>query len=178
MNYFELFGIPVSLRVDRASLTRKYFELSRAFHPDFFSGKGAGIEAEMLEKSSAVNQAYKTFQNPDLVIKYVLQLKGLIEEEEKHQLSPEFLMEVMELNEDLMDLESDPLPGKMDNLENRIKSLETEIYEPVQTIIENYQDGITPQKGLLQVKEYYFQKKYLQRLLDKIAAMRNIAPQS
>ena len=33
MNYFELFDIPVQLKVDKAMLEPKYFELSRKHHP-------------------------------------------------------------------------------------------------------------------------------------------------
>jgi hypothetical protein len=48
----------------------------------------------------------KILQDRDQTIKYVLQLKGLLEEEEKYQLPPDFLMEMMEMNEKL--LEEDP----------------------------------------------------------------------
>jgi molecular chaperone HscB len=56
-----------------------------------------------LEITANLNKAFKTFQNSDDTIKYVLQLKGLLEEEEKYQLPPDFLMEVLEINEKLMD---------------------------------------------------------------------------
>ena len=101
MNYFELFDIPVSLNVDAGSLTKKYFELQKKFHPDFYTQAGEAEQEEALEKSSAINKALKVLQNKDSTIKYVLQLKGLLEEEEKYPLPPDFLMEVMELNENL-----------------------------------------------------------------------------
>jgi molecular chaperone HscB len=34
----------------------------------------------------------------------------------------------------------------------------------VEAIITNYQEGITTEKELLQVKEYYFKKKYLDKI--------------
>ena len=49
MNYFELFEIPVALKVDKALLARKYFELQKKFHPDFFS---TGTEAEQAERKT------------------------------------------------------------------------------------------------------------------------------
>ena len=101
MNYFELFGIPVSLTIDKSKLAKKYFELQKKYHPDFFTQNNEAEQDEALEKSSAINKALKVFQNKDSTIKYVLQLKGLLEEEEKYQLRPDFLMEVMELNEQL-----------------------------------------------------------------------------
>src|SRR6187401_1710229 len=96
MTYFELFELPVRLKVDKAALTKKYFELQKKYHPDFFSNASEEEQAEVLEKSSLVNKAYKTFQNADETIKYVLMQKGLLEEEEKYQLPPDFLMEMLE----------------------------------------------------------------------------------
>jgi molecular chaperone HscB len=169
MNYFELFEIPVQLNVDKASLPRKYFELSRKYHPDFFAGGSAEDQTLALDKSAMVNKAFRTFQNPDETIKYVLQLKGLLEEEEKYELPPDFLMEVLEINEELMDLDENKT--LLPKIELRITELQTEIYEPVKEIVEYYQEGLTSEKELLQVKEYYYKKKYLDRIRKQLNGM-------
>ena len=169
MNYFELFEIPVQLKVEKASLPHKYFELSRKYHPDFFVGGSEEDKAMALDKSAMLNKAFKTFQNPDETIKYVLQLKELLEDEEKYQLPAVFLMEVMEINEELM--EQGENKTVLPNLELRITQLQEEIYEPVKEIVEGYQEGITTEKELLQVKEYYFKKKYLARIRQQMAGM-------
>src|SRR5438046_9218477 len=109
MNYFELFEMPVSLQVDKKYLQDKYFELQKKYQPDFFSNESEEEQADVLEESSMINKAYKTFQNEDETIKYVLQLKGLLEEEEKYQLPPDFLMEMMELNEALTEVDDSSL---------------------------------------------------------------------
>jgi molecular chaperone HscB len=169
MNYFELFEIPVQLKVDSRSLTEKFFELSRKYHPDYFVNKENKDRAEALDKSALLNKAYKTFQNPDETIKYVLQLKGLLEEEEKYELPPEFLMEVLEINEQLMDAEDDP--ELKDRLQSQVENLQSEIYEPVKEIVEQYQEAVTSEEELLQVKSYYYKKKYLQRIRRQLAGM-------
>jgi molecular chaperone HscB len=56
-------------------------------------------------------------------------------------------------------------------LYKKVDNIEYEIYEPVKEIIENYQDGITTEKELLQVKEYYFKKKYLDRIKKQLKGM-------
>ena len=162
MNYFEIFGIPVQLKVDKNELPKKFFDLSRKFHPDFYANSTPSEQHQALEITANLNKAFKTFQNPDDTIKYVLQLKGLLEEEEKYQLPPAFLMEVLEINEQLMDAEDDP--ELKVNLQSAINNLQSEIYAPVKEIIEQYQDGITTEEELLQVKEYYYKKKYLNRI--------------
>ena len=157
MNYFELFELPVSLHVDKATLPKKYFELQKKYHPDYFTQATDTEQDEALEKSSAINKALKIFKDTDSTIKYVLQLKELLAEEEKYQLPPDFLMEVMELNEALT-ADSTTV----------INDFEKDIYAGVQAIIEQYNDATTTTSELLKVKEYYFKKKYLQRILDRL----------
>ena len=168
MNYFEIFGLPVQLMVDKSLLPKKYFELSKKFHPDFYSNATPGEQQHALEISANLNKAFKTFQNQDETIKYVLKLKNLLQEEEKYELSPAFLMEVLEINEQLMDADG---PDATMSLKSDIEILQNRIYEPVKQIIEHYQEGITSEKELLQVKEYYYQKKYLHRIEQQLKTM-------
>jgi molecular chaperone HscB len=157
MNYFELFEIPVSLQVAKNILSKKYVELQRKSHPDFFTTANEYEQAESLERSSEINKALKVFKNSEETIKYVLQLKGLLEEGEKYQLPPAFLMEMLELNEELSE-----------GTQQQIKEIEAGIYAPVKSIIEHFSDETTTAEDLLKVKDYYYKKKYLQRILDRI----------
>lgn len=174
MNYFELFEIPVSLTVDENIIRNKYLALQKKYHPDFFSNESDEAQAAVLEKSSLINKGYKTFQNADETIKYVLQLKNLLEEEEKYQLPPDFLMEMMELNEALIDTDETTISEAQIN----IQVLEKQLYNAVQNIVENYDDERTTAEQLLQVKDYYYKKRYLNRILERLDGMRNIASQN
>jgi molecular chaperone HscB len=167
MDYFEIFGLPIQLKVNKTDLPKRFFELSRKFHPDFYANSTPSEKEKALEITANLNKAFKTFQNEDDTIKYTLQLKGLLEEEEKYQLPPDFLMEVLEINEKVMDAEDDP--NLKLHLQSAIDNLQTEIHEPVKEIIEHYQDGVTTEKELLQVKEYYYKKKYLTRIRKELA---------
>ncbi len=168
MKYFELFEIPVQLRVSEEGLHRRYIELSRKYHPDYFISQPEDMQAEALEKSAMLNKAYKTFKNPDETIKYVLREKQLMEEEEKYELPPDFLMEVLEINESLMD--ADGADGK-ESITKRIDAIGEEIYAPVSSIIEGYSEGVTTEEDLLRVKEYYYKKKYLDRIRHQLSGM-------
>ena len=158
MNYFELFGIPVSLTVDRQALTRKFFELQKKYHPDFYGQASPAEQEEALELSSMVNKAWNTFASQDATVKYVLQEKGLLEEEEKYQLPPDFLMEVMELNELKMDGVDEA------TLEARVAGLQREITDEVEDLLLHYDEAAHGTAELLRVKDWYYKKKYLDRL--------------
>ena len=162
MNYFELFGLPISLKVDTSSLAKKYFELQREFHPDFYTQSDETEQQDALEKSAEINKGLKILQNPDATLQYVLQLKNLLTENEKYELPPEFLMDMMELNEKLV--EQDP-----DSFSKEVAQLEESLYVEVKEIIEQYDNESISEENLQKLKEFYFKKKYLQRILDKIA---------
>lgn len=168
-NYFELFEIPVQLKLDPTGLKKKYFELSRRFHPDYFSQSPEAEKSLVLEKSSLLNKAWKTFQSPDDTIKYVLVLKGLLEEEEKYNLPADFLMEMLEISEQAMEARLEGDQALITKSRDQVAQIQQEIYDPVKAIVENYQDSTVSQKELLQVKEYYYKKKYLNRILEGLA---------
>jgi molecular chaperone HscB len=167
MNYFELFEIPVQLKVDTAELKQKFYSLSKKYHPDYAAGGSDEQQATALDMSAILNKAWKTFQDTDATIRYVLREKGLLEEEEKFELPHGFLGEVLEINEALMDSD----PGNKPQLQTHIDNLQNEIYEPVKDIVENYTEDTVAEKELLQVKEYYFKKKYLDRIRGQLREM-------
>lgn len=156
MNYFEFFGIPVSLKTDQALLSRRYLELQKKYHPDFHTKSDADSQVDALEMSSVINSAFKTLKNPDLTLAYVLTMKGMLEADEKHQLPHEFLMEMMELNEDLDE-----------KSEERIRQTMKELESTVAPIIDQYNDEQITTAELEELKTYHFKKKYLQRILER-----------
>lgn len=165
MNHFELYQIPISFKPDLVLVKKRFYQLSREFHPDFFAHVSEEEKEKILTISAQVNKAYQIFQDEQALIKYILIEKGLLVEEEKYQLSPDFLMEVMDLNELLMDASDS---ASKEGIRASILTLKNNIYEPVKAIITNYQEGISTEKELLQVKDYYYQKKYLHRILVEL----------
>ena len=168
MYFFELFNLPPQLIINKDVLRKKYFELSKKYHPDFFANTDQADQHEILEKSALLNKAYKTFASNDETIKYVLREKGLLENDEKYQLENTFLMQMMEINEELSEigLINAETPGN--TLSEKLNALQNEIYEPIKNIVENYKEDITTKEELLQVKDYYFKKKYIDRLANQL----------
>ena len=171
MNYFELFEIPVSLSVARDELSAKYLTLQKKYDPGLSLNAGNGEQEEAQEKSTLIKKGFKILNDPDEIIRYVLALKRLLKEEEKYELSPAFLMEMMELNEGLM--EGDIL--NIEEAETKVFQLQKSLYQEVQNIIEGYSDDTITEAQLLQVKDYYYRKKYLDGILERLDGLRNIA---
>ena len=167
-NYFDLFEIPVQLNVPKDAIRQKYFALSRQSHPDYFINGSDEDQQKALDTTAQLNKALKVFSDRDETIKYVLQIKGLLTENEKYDLPPQFLMQMMELNEEMSEMLFDDTVDNKAMLLQKVQEVENEIYEPVQGIIENYKEGATSEQELLQVKDYYFKKKYIQRLKQQL----------
>jgi molecular chaperone HscB len=160
MDYFSLFGLPASAFIDKSRLARTYFELQKQHHPDFFTQATEAEKEEALKQSAAVNEAFRIFQDEDLTLGYFLKSKGLIDGEDKQTLSPDFLMEMMELNEALLTEEEGMLRQKITALQDSLKE-KTAIYRS-----DYIDDGTVTQWEPL--KQYYFEKKYLNRILERL----------
>lgn len=58
-----------------ADLEQRYRALSRQFHPDYFYNASAAERRASLERSSYLNDAYRTLKNPVARIEYLLKLE-------------------------------------------------------------------------------------------------------
>ena len=76
MNYFEVFDLPKILGIDPGALERKFHELSRKYHPDYFTTASADEKQKALAMTSLLNDAYRTLRHPVRRVEYLLELEG------------------------------------------------------------------------------------------------------
>ena len=74
-DFFSFLGLPRKLNLDMADLEQRYRALSRQFHPDYFYNAPAAERRASLEKSSYLNDAYRTLRDPVRRIEYLLALE-------------------------------------------------------------------------------------------------------
>ncbi|MFK8004800.1 MAG: Fe-S protein assembly co-chaperone HscB [Saprospiraceae bacterium] len=174
MNYFEFFEIPISFKLDEAALKKAFYANSKKYHPDFFTLESEEKQMEVLELSTLNNNAYKILSDFDKRMKYILDLKEVLDEEGKNKIPQEFLMEMMDINENLMELEFDFDQNNFDNVQNDLKSLENNLLEEANPFIENYNDAFPKEEELNAIKNYFLKKRYLLRIkenLNKFASL-------
>lgn len=167
MEYFELFDMPISLVVDAKAVTKKYYELSRLYHPDNFSLADDAKQSRALEMSAKINQAKKTLSNAHARLAYILKEKGIVVSEEKYQLPHKFLGEMMDINEALMELEFDPNPAMKEKIKGDVSVQTNKLYAEVKIYFEAENLDIT-EENRTPLKEYYYKKKYLERIEEKL----------
>ncbi len=99
MDYFEVFGLPRVLGIDLASLEKTFHELSRRYHPDYFSTAPPAEKTKAVRMTALLNDAYRTLRHPVRRVEYLLSLYGLKSDGSK--VPQALLMEVFEINEQL-----------------------------------------------------------------------------
>jgi len=103
-DYFSFLGLPRKLTIAAADLEQRFRALSRQFHPDYFYNAPPGERRASLERSSYLNDAYRTLRNPASRLEYLLKIEGAAPQgpsEAARQVPPALLEEVFALNEEL-----------------------------------------------------------------------------
>ncbi|MDC5823087.1 co-chaperone HscB [Vibrio europaeus] len=107
MNYFELFGLPSQFNLDGSLLSSQFRELQKQFHPDKFATASERDRLMAVQKAAEINDAYQVLKNPISRAEYILSENGVeIRGEQQTMQDPMFLMEQMELREELEDISS------------------------------------------------------------------------
>ena len=101
-NHFELFGLPVTFDIDTDELAARYRELQRRVHPDKFATASDQDRRLSLQMTAMINEGFHTLKDPVRRGRYLLSLRGIdLGDETDTKMEPAFLLEQMELREEL-----------------------------------------------------------------------------
>lgn len=106
MDYFSLFGLPLSFEIDSGQLTTRFQELQRQFHPDRFASRPEKERLQAVQQAATINQAYQALKKPLPRAEYLLSLNGIDIDNEQHTLrDTDFLIEQLTMREELETIE-------------------------------------------------------------------------
>lgn len=130
-NYFELFGFDVEFSIDQSQLTSRWQDLQRQLHPDNFVSASEPERRFSIQAASFVNEAHKVLTSPLARAAYLLKLSDIdLDVETDTQMAPEFLMEQMELREEIESITSVPDSyGKIDEIRLRLEQKQQQFSE-------------------------------------------------
>ncbi|MGF1695122.1 co-chaperone HscB [Vibrio lamellibrachiae] len=125
MNHFELFGLPIQFTLDGSLLSSQFRELQKRFHPDNFAASSERDRLMSVQKAAQINDAYQALKHPISRAEYLLSLNGVeLRSETQTMQDPMFLMEQMELREELEEIESaTDAEDKLFDFESRISAM-------------------------------------------------------
>lgn len=93
---FDILGLPARFDLGARDVERAWLDKSAALHPD---AAGSDPEAEGL--AAALNEAKRVLSNPESRADAVLRRLGGPTREQERSLPPGFLMEIMEIREEI-----------------------------------------------------------------------------
>ena len=183
-DYFSFFGLQRRLALDQQDLERRFRDLSRKFHPDYFYNAPPAERLASLERSSYLNDAYRTLRNPAARVEHLLAVEGLPpvkSDEGGAKVPPALLEEVFALNEELDEIRElresggddtqlrarlgaarAPIDGKREEHERRIQEL-SERWDS-QTVASAAERHAT----LEALREQLLERKYIDNLIATI----------
>jgi len=156
MDYFKLFGLERKFNIEITDLSNTFKSLQRNLHPDKFVSATQQNKTDSESWSAAVNQGYRILQKPLTRALYLLELSGHPLTEESVTLEPDFLMEIMTLNEEVADAD-----------ENEVRILEEKIKETLADFILTV-DILLTNDEFERAREEVARMKYYSNVLDKI----------
>ena len=127
--HFALFELKPNFRLDLDLLASRYRELARQVHPDRFADASEREQRLALEHSASLNEAYQTLKNSPQRARYLLTLSGPELPLEVTVQDPGFLLQQMQLREELEELhDSADLLG-VAQFKRRLKVAQDELNE-------------------------------------------------
>ncbi|MBP8724768.1 MAG: hypothetical protein KBF37_08575 [Saprospiraceae bacterium] len=154
-NYFDLFGLQPAYGLDAALLRRRYYEKSRALHPDLTE---AGDSDSDLQ-AAVLNRAYQTLSQPLLRLRYLIdtEFPGIANDVAEED--PAFLLELMELHEGIQE-------GNIENEEaqKRLETMEREALAAVEGALLAFDEGRRLPELADALRNFYHRSKYFLRV--------------
>jgi molecular chaperone HscB len=167
INYFEFYDIPEAFELDSAALKKKFYALSKQYHPDFYANEDETKQQEILEISTINNKAYQTLSDPNKRLEYILKQHDLVNEGAKPQLPADFLMEMMDLNERLMEVDD---AEQLADIRAEALAVEDDLNVELQALTIDYQtlNDTAKESRLNNIADIYYRQKYLLRIKESL----------
>jgi molecular chaperone HscB len=167
INYFDFYAIPQSFNPDAAWLKKKFYELSKQYHPDFYANEDDTKQQEILELSTLNNKAYQTLSDPNKRLEYILRLHDLVSDGAKPQLPADFLMEMMDINERLMEVDS---AKELASITAEVLAIESDMSDELNNLTADYEqlDDTAKESRLNDIANIYYRQKYLLRIKESL----------
>ncbi|MCB1954367.1 MAG: Fe-S protein assembly co-chaperone HscB [Rhodocyclaceae bacterium] len=168
-DYFDLFGLPRTFRIDKAALERSYLGLQQQVHPDRHAHLPDADKRRALQWATRVNEAFQTLKRPLSRARYLLELAGVDAGLETNTaMSPAFLMEQMEWREAVGDASDAADLDALEALHRRLRHHAQEIEGALAAALD---DDADHEAAAETVRRLMFLDKLDQEIEDALAAL-------
>jgi molecular chaperone HscB len=168
-NFFSLFGLPTSCRVDAAKLEVAYRELQSTVHPDKFAHLPEADRRVSMQWATRVNEAYRTLKQPLARAQYLLGLHGIDVQAESNTAMPaDFLMEQMEWREGVAEARAADDVAELEKLHARLSQQQKLLLAEIEGDIDDRKDYAAASSA---VRRLMFMDKLQHDIRDALEAL-------
>lgn len=156
--------------IDLDDLQKRFYELSRQWHPDRFSRKSAAEQAESLDATAILNDGYRTLRDPVRRAEYMLSENGFpIGEQRSKDVPPELLEEVFELNMMLEELKGGDESAKpqLETAKQNFIGMRGAIDKELETLFAQH-DSVDAKAALEKIRGVLNRRRYVENLIRDV----------
>lgn len=164
MDHFSLFDIPADLHIDASALKKKYYKLSREYHPDHATDLPFEEQQRFTDVAMQINQAYAILGNEKTRAAYLLELAGSPIGESGNILPQHFLMEMMDINEAIMDAKMEDNSEALQAALEPVETFKLALEQQFNRLKEQIRLATITEEQIQGLKEYLLKQRYLSRI--------------
>lgn len=170
---FSVLGLEARFDLDMKALEARHRDLSSALHPDRYLGRPSAERQLLLGKAIEVNDARRALLDPVRRAEALLALRGVeLSEGTEPKPSPRFLMEMMELREELQAhaahknlLMTEELRRDVENREKRVILALTQAFKKLTP------DTSPAPETVTEIRSKLGELRYYRRLIEEARAL-------
>jgi molecular chaperone HscB len=159
---FGLLGLPAQFDLDPTVIERAFFDRSKELHPDRFASAPAAERVAALSKSRALNDAYAILKKPVARAEYLLAQAGVTIGENERLADAAFLMEILELREELAEARVAKQMATVEKLAGTMKARRKAVVDSLAPLFDA--------NDLTAIKNQLITLRYLDRYLEECDA--------
>jgi molecular chaperone HscB len=170
---FETLGVEPRFALDLPAVEQRHRDLSKALHPDRYTGAPAAERRMALGRAIDVNEALRVLKDPVRRAEALLRRAGVTMNETSEPKPPAaLLMEMMERREELGDAARARDLARVAAMAGTMRARQREVEEGLGRTL----DGIDP-RGITEALPALGELRYIRRFLDEVSAIEDeLAP--
>ena len=160
------------MALDEVALQKRFYELSRQWHPDRFTRKSIEEQNEALEATSLLNDGYRTLRDPVKRAEYVLTEEGFpIGEQGSKDVPPELLEEVFEWNMALEEMRGgdESVGPQLETAKANFLEMRGRIDDELRSLFARFDaaepESETARQALHEIRNVLNRRRYIENLL-------------
>ena len=168
--YYDVLGLPARYHVSARELEEHYHAAAREHHPDRHVRDGEARRVSSALRTAELTEAYRTLRDPVKRAEYLIGLAGIRITDEKsgHKVDPAFLMEILELREELADARAAHDEVTIERLANDLRARRKNAIADIDRAFTAYDAG--DRDVLAAIADRLVALRYFARFLDEVEA--------